>query len=499
MRRIALLAAALLAAGGSPAYAQDTTASRRAAEPPTRPAAEPLTLQQAIALAQGQGYEGRAARASLDAAEHRDGAFGAQFRPQLALTGTVPSYSRRIVPVVQPDGSTLFRSQNQTNAGLSATVSQKLPTGGDVFVSSSLATYSLSGEQTIRTWSSTPVSIGISQDIFRPNVAKLDRREQPVRTELAARQFLEAQEDIALRTTGLFFDLYRAGVALANAEKNAATNDTLFTLNRGRYEVGKIGENDLLQSELALLRARASLDEARLGYDRAESELRLALNLPAGTAVPLVVPNAAPEYAVDTAVAVAEALRNAAGMTNAELQRIMADRQVTEARLNSGIGASVTASVGFNATAPDLDLAYRDLLEARQVAVTVDVPLIQWGARHHRVGAARAERERIENESRASEGQIALDARYAALELEQTRRNLAISAKADTVAAKRFEVAYNRYVIGRITIDNLYIAQAEKDQALEQYLQAMRSHWLAHYRLRRLTLYDFASGEPVGR
>ena len=133
------------------------------------------------------------------------------------------------------------------------------------------------------------------------------------------------------------------------------------------------------------------------------------------------------------------------------------------------------------------------------MAVTVDVPLVQWGARHHRVGAAQAERERIENETQASEAQIALDARYAALELEQSRRNLAISAKADTVAAKRFEVAYNRYVIGKIAIDNLYIAQAEKDQALEQYLQAMRSHWLAHYRLRRLTLYDFAAGQPVGR
>jgi outer membrane protein TolC len=115
------------------------------------------------------------------------------------------------------------------------------------------------------------------------------------------------------------------------------------------------------------------------------------------------------------------------------------------------------------------------------------------------VGAARAERERVENESRASVEQIALDARYAALELDQTRRNLAISAKADTVAAKRFEVAYNRYVIGRITIDNLYIAQAEKDQALAQYLQAMRSHWVAHYRLRRLTLYDFEAGAPVAR
>ena len=74
---------------------------------------------------------------------------------------------------------------------------------------------------------------------------------------------------------------------------------------------------------------------------------------------------------------------------------------------------------------------------------------------------------------------------------------IALSAKADTVAAKRFEVAYNRYVIGRFDMDNLYLAQNEKNQALSQYLQSLRGFWLAYYRLRRVTLYDFASGTVI--
>ena len=76
-------------------------------------------------------------------------------------------------------------------------------------------------------------------------------------------------------------------------------------------------------------------------------------------------------------------------------------------------------------------------------------------------------------------------------------RMVAISAKADTVAGKRFEVAYNRYVIGRITLDNLFLAQSEKDQAVTQFVQALRGYWTAHYRLRRLTLFDFATNQPI--
>ena len=63
-------------------------------------------------------------------------------------------------------------------------------------------------------------------------------------------------------------------MTLANAAANVAVNDTLYTLNKGRFEVGKIGENDLLKSELALLRARAAVDDAKLARDRAEAALR---------------------------------------------------------------------------------------------------------------------------------------------------------------------------------------------------------------------------------
>ena len=108
-----------------------------------------------------------------------------------------------------------------------------------------------------------------------------------------------------------------------------------------------------------------------------------------------------------------------------------------------------------------------------------------------------ADQERAASVAQSNLKQTAQDAHFAALQLSQARRSLALSAKADTVAGKRFEVAYNRYVIGRIAIDNLYIAQAEKDQAVAQYVQALRGYWQAHYRLRRVTLFDFATGEAI--
>jgi len=461
-------------------------------------AQQPITLPQAVELAQQQGYQARAAEATREAARYRDRAFYSRLLPRLSLGATMPNYNRSIIEVVQPDGSTLFRTQNQTTAALTATVSQTLPvTGGDLFISSSLARLSVSGAQELRTWSSTPVSVGLRQPLFRPNIAGWDRREQPVRHELAERQYREQREDIALQTADRFFDVYAAQVALENATKNAAVNDTLFTLNKGRFEVGRIGENDLLQSELALLRSRTTLDGARLDYQRTLAALRLALNLPPDSPLEITAPASTPVVEADTARAVAEALRNRASVSDVELQQVQADRRVTEAKLTNGFGAMLQASYGFNATAPEFDLVYRDLLEARRVTLAIEIPLLQWGVRKEGVQAAEAERERVESTGRSTLEQTVHEAHFAALELSQARRRLVLSASADTVAEKRFQVAYNRYVIGRISIDNLYIAQTEKDQARTQYVQALRNYWQTYYRLRRVTLFDFERGQVI--
>lgn len=462
-------------------------------------AQQQFTLQQAVDMAQKQGLQARAAVASRDAARAREHAFGARNLPQLSLTGTAPRFEKTIAPVVQPDGATLFVPVQQTTASANAVVSQRLPfTGGTFSVTSSLQRYEQTrGAAETLTWSSSPVTFSLEQPILRPNAMRWDSRIQDILITASERQYLEAREQIALQTSNVFFDFYVAKRSLENAVANAATNDTLYRLNKGRLEIGKIGENDLLQSELALLRARATLDNARLEYERALATFRLTLNLPVGSPLDVVVSDSIPSLDADTAVAVAQALANRAQVMELELQRLQARRRISEARLAGGPGATVNASVGFNQTAADMNLAYQDLLQSQRVSLGVSIPLIQWGARSADIQAARTDEQRVEATSVAAREQIAQDAHFATLQLALARRNVAVSAKADTVAQKRFEVAYNRYVIGRIGIDNLYIAQNEKDQAVNQYLQALKGYWGAYYRLRQLTLFDFAANAPI--
>src|SRR5262249_22694223 len=198
---------------------------------------------------------------------------------------------------------------------LGLSIAQKIPlTGGTLSVGSQVSRIDLFGDSTAKYWQTTPVFIGLQQDLFKPRTLVWDEKVEALSAAVAEREYLEAKEDVAGTTSAAFFDLYAAQMSYDNALANTGVNDTLYTLNKGRYEVGKIGENDLLKSELALLRARASLDDAKLTRDRAEAALRRMISYPDGQTLSIVTPDSIPAIEADPDVAIRMSLKNSSVM-----------------------------------------------------------------------------------------------------------------------------------------------------------------------------------------
>jgi outer membrane protein TolC len=459
---------------------------------------KPLTLADAIAMGQQRGDQAEQARASRDVARFRNDAFNARLRPQLFLSGNAANLNHGINSITAPDGSTAFVGQSQNQSSMQVGFSQAIPlTGGTITVGSALSRIDQFGTSYNKSWQTSPVVLSLQQDLFKPRDVVWNERIQSLSASVAERSYLEAREDVAGNIADAFFNLYTQQMTLANATANVAVNDTLYTLNKGRYEVGKIGENDLLKSELALLRARASVDDANLARDRAEAALRRMLNYPADQALSIVPPDSIPTVEADPDLAVKEALKNASLMELSELDEVGVKREITQARLNNGFNASIQATVGYNQTASGLGAAYQSPLGRQSFTLGVTMPMVQWGAGRSDVQAAKADDRRVAANAKTRHDQIAEDARFSVLQLQQAQRNVLLAAKADTVSIKQFEVARNRYTTGKISNTDLYNAQADKDNSLIAHVQALRNYWIAYYHLRRATLYDFAAKQEL--
>ena len=137
---------------------------------------------------------------------------------------------------------------------------------------------------------------------------------------------------------------------------------------------------------------------------------------------------------------------------------------------------------------------YGNPQQQQQINVGFNIPVLNWGRNRAAMQTALANKRLndfiIAQDEVTFEQAIITQVR----QFELLRLQIDITKKSDEVARERYNVAQNRYLIGKIDITNLNIALTEKDSAKRSYLEALRAFWYAYYNLRRLTLFDFASG-----
>jgi outer membrane protein TolC len=158
-----------------------------------------------------------------------------------------------INPITLPDGTSQFVQQNQLRSNAAFTVNQNVPfTGGNVFIQSSLERLDLFHNDT-HSYRSAPLLVGYSQSLLGFNTLKWDRKIEPLRYEEGKKRYVEALELVGARAVQLFFNLARAQTNLEIAQTNLANADTLYVFAQGRYNIGTITENEMLQLEISKL------------------------------------------------------------------------------------------------------------------------------------------------------------------------------------------------------------------------------------------------------
>ena len=173
------------------------------------------------------------------------------------------------------------------------------------------------------------------------------------------------------------------------------------------------------------------------------------------------------------------------------------DININQALASRRFTGDLTASFGLNQRAGQLDQAYNNLLNSQQLTIGFSMPILNFGRNKAAYMVAKNDKEsrlaQIENNRNSLELEIMSNV----LQFNQLKKILLISAKADTIARQRYDISTKRFILGKIDLTNLTIAQNEKDQALIGYIRNLQNFWVAYYQLRRLTLFDFETGNKI--
>lgn len=456
-----------------------------------------LSLQELVALAQGQSIAARQAKTAMDTRYWEWRSFQAALRPQLLLMGNLPDFTRAFQEVVQPDGTVDFQSITINNSDLRLGVRQSIAaTGGEVFASTVAQRFD-DFDRDKAIYSGQPFAVGFSQPLFACNELKWGKRIEPLRYRESQQQYLQSREEVAVEATGYFFDLLLAQVNLEMAQANLSGNDTIFKIALEREALGQLSRSDLLQLQLSVLNARKDAASARQDLETAQLRLRAYVGLKEGLSFSLEVPADIPAVEVEESRAMEQAWANRPEVTGFGRRKLQAEQAVARARGETGIEATLSASFGLSNRAGRFGEIYTKPQDYEAVKLQFSIPIVDWGRASSRLATARANQEFAEASIEQDRINFDQEVRAQAKLYNMLREQLQLSYDADQIAQERYRIAKDRFLLGDLSITDLNLALQEKDFARRDYIESLRSFWLAFYNLRSLTLYDFVEGKGL--
>lgn len=457
-----------------------------------------LTLQEVLDLAKEQSPRAIQAKHQFRAAYWEYRSYKAEYLPSVTFIGTLPGFRRQIVKHQNNEGVYSYVEENANSISGGLTLKQNIGlTGGEVFVESNLERTDIFGDNQTTSYLSVPIKIGFRQELFGFNKLKWNKKIEPLKYLEAKRNYLDALESISYEATGIFFDLILAQQNLVTAKLNYANSDTLYKIAKGRYNIGTIAENDLLQMELRFLNSGNDVNDAEVDLQLKKFKIKSFLGLNDQYDIELVIPNEFPKLTLNHEKVLAQAKQNNPLILSYERDFIEAQKRVAEAKAQRGFSASLYANYGLTKSAAVLDEAYIDPRKQQGVNVGVTIPILDWGLGKGKVKMAQSNMEVTRTVVQQKIVDFEQDVFLEVMRFNQQDNQLLIAAKADTISQLRYNVTKERFLIGKIDVLDLNVAQSERDQAKQKYIQYMRSYWQNYFNMRRRTLYDFENDKPL--
>jgi outer membrane protein TolC len=420
-----------------------------------------------------------------------------RFRPQLTLSGDLPDFENQTKPIVQPDGSIVFNKVTQLETDAQISLSQPIPQlGAYVYAASGIIRLQDFRNQTVG-FSGYPVSVGITQPLFAYNWMKWTRMTEPLIYEEAQKYFVENIEEISSRAVSLFFYYLRIQTDYALAESNLKNSQDNLKIAEVKQELGEISENDFSRIQLSVFNAQKALNTARISLKNADYELKRYIGLDQNQPIDLIIPLDMFLWRVDPDKALSEALDNRKETPQFERRLIYADQELTRAKRNAGVQATLQMSYGVSNSADEFGGVYVNPEQQQNIRLRLSVPILDWGRTESQIKLAESQRELVlydvEQDRQDFERRVVVQVE----QFNLIKTQIETAEAADKVAEEGYLISLKKFQNGEISITDLNISLAEREGAKRDYIRSIENYWESYYRLRETTLYDFELNDKI--
>lgn len=447
-----------------------------------------MTLEQAIAIAQGESVSAVQAENSMVTADWNYRLYKAERLPQVSFTGTIPSFQQNYVSYQHSDGSYSFVENNYLGVDAGLYISQSLPfSGGSLQLETSIDFIHQFSDNGSNQFMSVPVKLTLYQPIFGVNDAKWDKKIEPLEYEESKREYREDVINISLSTTTLYFNALVAQSSLQIASDNYKNAQFLQRIAEAKRDKGIISQRDVDQLRLQALQAKATLTDAQSTMRSQMFELVAYLGLGDDTQLDISLPEYTPSGQISYSVALDYAMEQGSFSTNIQRRDIEADYLVAQAK-GSRRQIDLYASYGTTGVDENLKYSYSNLTRNQLFQVGFSIPILDWGSSKAQVEIAQRNRVAVDAQIKQEEISYRQDLFLLVENFNNQAAQLKIARESNTLAAEGYNIVLQTYISGDTDILSLNDARSDRDSAQQTLVWQIYMYWYYYYQIEIICL-----------
>jgi outer membrane protein len=455
---------------------------------------EIFDLERSINTALYKSFGIKSAEYSLLASQKSLEAFRASLFSRLDLEFDVPSYSKSLTSQFNPLESKeeFFELGSSKIEGRLSLLQPLIFSNGTINIVGRLFSREQFGSNITKTKDFfTNVGISLNQPLFTFNTQKANLERAEINLENAKRNYNQAEQNLIYNVKAAFYNLYKLKENVKISEERVRQNEESFETAQNKFKAGLIAEVEALQLEVDLASSRNELLNLIRSFEENLNNFKILLGLELEVNIDIVSNLTYKAISIDENEAVESALLNRSDLLNQENDIYLSELNLEEVSSNRQIKLEMNARYGISNNEEKFASLFDELLDDVNVALTLSVPVWDWGQNTHRVEAAEANLMSEKLNYKNLKKNIRNEITSVVNRINSAKARVEVLSKSVEIAEKSYKISLSRFKSGTISSFDLAQMQLRLTEAKNNSISALIDYSLAIADLERKTYLQY--------
>src|SRR5690554_807924 len=459
----------------------------------------PMTIEQALDIAEENNPDLKAAKLNLERYQYNLVAQRASLKSRFSLDLAPLNYSR--TRRFDNRLSQWYTNETLNTSGTFMVSQPILLTDGEISLINTFGWQdnqsTVEGIDNRNRAFSNDLYLRLNQPIFTYNRRKMELQQIEFDYENAGIRYALQRLNTERSITNQFYAVFMAQSNLAISKEELENTRQSFEIIRNKVEADLSAREELYQAELNLANAQSAVQERIVALENAKDQLKQTLGMALDEEIEVTVEIEVSPVAIDLVQAVQSGLNSRMEIRQREIDIELAELQMIQTKSLNEFRGDISLSVGIIGDHERFENIYDNPTQNPRVAVSLTVPIFDWGEKRARVRAQRVAQTLAKLEQENLRIDIELEVRQTWRRLENLRTQIDIAEKSVRNAQLTYDINLTRYREGDLTGMEISQFQTQLSNRRMAYSQALINYKIELLNMKILTLYDYEANQHI--